>query len=398
MQPSWWDKKRHEWLYKQEIRRKQRLARKYAKMQAKEADRARKQMRSGSPTLSQRYQEWSRRRRLAKERRAEQLAQLENEKSLRGFLKRHETKFFWSFALIVIVGLGAFITAEVRKSELAAAKKAKEKRTLASVNGQPIYVETVLERVFFAHGAAMLQELSEQEVVRQEAEKQGVEISGEDQARIEALLKDRPQKRIQKPRLEMSFRLRGLILKDVTEERKKEVYTDFKDDLVIYSISTNTFENQESALEYLEALREGKDIKQVALEFSAEGVPPKRMGKFTEERLEKLFGKYVRRTVTKMKPNSYSPPFNASGEVVVLRLDEILTEYEDAKEAVETLIVEAEAPQYMFDLLAKAEIESPFIDPALSDFKEDTPSPIEMPSPSPTPENDNTPTHDATRQ
>jgi hypothetical protein len=386
MEPGWWDKKKHEWLYKQEMARKQRQARKYAKLQAKEVQRARREMQGTSPTVGQRYAEWKRKRELSKQQRAEQMAALEDDKSFRGLLNRHDTKIFWSFALIVILGLGAVITREVRRSEFEAAKKAEEKRTLAKINGKPIYVDTVLDRLFFAHGAAMLQELSEQEAVRQEAEKQGIELSSDDQARIEALLKNSPQKRVQKPRLEMSFRLRKLILKDVEEERKKEVYNDFKGDVVTYVLSTNTFENEEKANKYLEAVKKGTDIKEVALEYSEETVPPKRLGEFTEARLEKYFGKYVRRTITQMKPKSYSAPFNANGKILVLRLDEILSEYKDVKYAVETLIAEAEAPQYMFDLVGKTEIESPFIDPILSDFKEDTPGPFETPPPpSPTP-------------
>lgn len=385
MQPNWWDRKKLEWLYKQEIRRKERLARKYAKLQAKEADKARREMSSG-PSLGDRYQEWSRKRRLAKEQRAEELALLENDKSLFGFLKRNETKFFWAFALVAIIGLGAFITTEVKKSEQAAAKKADEKRTLARVNGEPIYVETVLERLFFAHGASMLQELSEQEVIRQEAEKLGIELSPDDKADIEKQLEALgSQKRVLKHRLEAQLLLKKLVLKSVSQERRQRVYDDFKDSLITYVFSANSFETLEKANAYVAALKNGTEVKVASTEYAIEALPPQKIGAFTETDLVSKLGQMTAVAIIEKGQRSYFGPIRMDGKILVLKLEEVLTEFDDVQDAIDDMVYRADASQFMFSLIASSKIESPFIDPELSDFKDDTPGPFDKERKSPTP-------------
>jgi len=413
MEPTWWQRTKHEWLYKKEIARQQRLARKYARLQAKEQRRTESSLASG-PSISERYREWKRRRLLKKEqslaaqemleappvglsrvqewKRQRQLKReqralawqemLEENPRLAWF-KKHETKFFWLLTVVLVGAFSGYVTLEAKRVRDQAEHQAKF--PMATINGVPIYRDTVMDRALFAHGAALLQELSEQEIVRQEAEKQNIELTGDDMVMINRVLKVSPQPRVQKHRLVMSFRLRKLILKDVTEERKQEVYRDFKDDVKTYVLSSISFSGREKADAFLAALKDGTSVKAAALDYSLDAVPPAPLGDFTSARLDRVLGRIAAKSIKGLEPGEFSAPLALKGQQIIYRLDEVQTEYEDVKQAVETLIVEAEAPQYMYRILAEAKIESPFIDPATSDFKEDTPGPLDTPSPTPTP-------------
>jgi hypothetical protein len=385
MESSWWDQKKHEWLYKQEIRRQQRLARKYAKTQAREAERARREMEGGARSFGQWYAEWQRKRELANQHRAQELALLADDKSLSGLLKRHETKVFWSFALLLVVGLGGVITREVRKAELAAAKKAEEKRVLARINGEPIYSETVLNRLFFAHGASMLQEISEQEIIRQAAEKADIQLASDEILQIEAELKIRGQPQVWKPRLEAQTLLRKLVLKSVTPEKRRQVYEDFRKELKTYSLLSNTFDSLENAKAFLQATTDGKELDEACLKFAREP-RPQQFGKFTEAQLDTLLGPSLRHAITQAKAGTYCNPISRNGKIIVLRLDKVFTDMKDVEEQIDTFIVNSETPQFLFNLVTESAIESPFIDPAVSDFKSGTPGPFETPKPSISPQ------------
>ena len=385
MKPSWWEQKKHEWLYKQEIRRKQRRARKYAKLQAKEAERAQREMRGGGPSLGKRYAEWQRRRALKKEQQAEFWAQLQQKHPFLGWLKRHETKFFWLASLCVVAAVGIFITREMQNAEQKAAATAEDKRVMARVNGIPIYVDTLMNRLFFANGATVLQELTEQEVVKQKAESEGLELSLDEKNQIQKLIDNNPRWRIAAPRLERDLLLKRLILREVDEKRKKEVYKDFRDDLTTYVVASIAFESKKKAEIFLEALEEGKSLEQASSELSLDAKPPHRIGEFTASTLNQYLGAAAEKTIRKLQPGQFSRPLYLGGNVVVFRLDGVRKEYKDVQPAIEALIVEAESQQFLYKLMGEADIESPFVNPDNALFKDDTPGPYETPSPSASP-------------
>jgi hypothetical protein len=179
VEPGWFERQKQEWLYKSEMARMQREARKYAKLQAKEQQRIDREL-SGSPSISERYERWLQERAVKRELKAEQWRQLQEQHPTLGWLKRHEAKIFWLFTIVMVGIFAGYITVEARKADALARQKAQASKVMATINGKPIYLEAVLDRAFLAHGASILQELSEQEIVRQEAERQKIELTSED--------------------------------------------------------------------------------------------------------------------------------------------------------------------------------------------------------------------------
>jgi hypothetical protein len=382
--PSWWDKKKHEWLYKSKMRKHQKQAQKYAKMQKKMAEDAAKRATATSPTASARYAEWKRQRQLKKEKQAAYWAKVQEKHPFLGWIKKHETKFFWLATICVVAAVGLFVTREMKKAEQAAVAQTEAKRVMVRVNDKPIYIDTLLNRLFFTHGSTMLQAMTEEQAVKQAAEANGVELSGDEREKLERLVQTNPKWQDAVPRLEMSFLLKKLILKDVNEDRRKEVFRDFEEDLVTYSFSSIWFDSKKDASSFLAELATGGSLEKAAVDHSIDGKTPEESARITRARFNRLFGLTAEKSIRGLKPGEFSQPLYLNGKYVVFRLDEVFTRYEDVRETIDSFIVQAETQQYMYRILSETKVESPFIDPENALFKADTPGPFETPSPSPT--------------
>ncbi len=410
MNSDWWKDKRYLWLDKVERLRQRRRARKFARLASKERERNLRELEERSPSLWDRLQEWQRKKQLAREQKAtlkeleeggptltDRLKELQRKQQLASeqkanldqlnpddpLIKKHENKVFWAFALLAVLGFLAYFASVAVRHELAATQEAEDKRTLARVNGEPIYVDTVLERLFFDRGPVTLQEISRQTVVRQEAEKNKVVLSGEELEKIDRLLSFNPRRKVEEPRMRTALLLRKLILRELPKGKRQEVYQTYKADVKTYVVSAASFESLDKASRFLREISEGKSIEDVASRLTLEAKMPKHFGDLTEEHLVRLFGGAVKRAVVGLEAGEYSLPVHLYGKFLVFRLDAVKTDFEEVTEAIDTIIVEAEAPAYMLRLMESATIDSPLMDPSGDAFKENADGPFATPSSTP---------------
>ena len=336
-----------------------RVRKRHEKLKNQERRRRLRELENSNGFLK-RLQVWRRARKIKKEK--ESLGSHE-----RSFLRRHESKLFWSFVALLVAGLAVVLTTELRRVELKARSIEENQRVVATVNDRPIYIELLLERLFYTGAAAMLQELTEQEVIRQFAQEQGVELTAEDREKVKNTLTTDSQWQANSVRMETALLLRRLILREATEEERRDVYMRFQSDLTVYVLEMYRFDDLEEALK----------VKDVLPETSKQPLDQK----LTIFELENSLGKLNAREISRLKPGSFSKPVYLEDGVLVVRLVKVLTEYGDVGEKIDDLIVNGKTREFVFKLMTNSKVESPLLRDDWNALKDDVPGPFATATP-----------------
>ena len=295
----------------------------------------------------------------------------------------------WLLALLFLAGVGLFSFFLLRESapqNIGQGPIDFGERVALEINGKAIPYKVYVDTLVMAHGPEVLQKLTEQEVVRQEAERLKLEITPAEVSDIALKAdKDPTRRRLHDAQLRTSLLLRKIILKQTSEERLQEVYQSFKGDLTLYSLQALRFKDRPAAGRFLEAVRKGTPSDIAASKFAENKGQVMAFGNMTVAQIHEQLGPGVAKEISEAQEGGLTSPVSARGSVFLFRVAKILTSYEDVKPAAVDLVVEAETTQTMYDLLSKAQIRSQFLEKNL--LKEDpqpSSTPVSTPSTSPT--------------
>lgn len=345
---SWLENKKQEIALRVEASRYRRDVKRYAKLQAQERLKYARET-GGAPGIAQRFSLWFRQRAplewlQARRQRQEPIGR-----------KSHQPKLLWIFTLFLASSLAGYLTYQFNKSHSPTGNQGLGQTMMATVNGKPIYLDSVRERVFFAYGPSVLPDLVEQEVVRQEAEKQKVRLTSQELVSIQTLIKGRPQKRVLRPRLEALLLSQSLVSRKITDERRREVFSKCRAEVSTYHVSVYSFADKLDAIGFATESRESAK--------RASQVSSRNLGGLTPAALTTALGRAAAKAILSLRPGELTSPIaDRNGQYVVFRLDAVYKDYPDVQDAIDSLIIETERPKLMRELFAKAKIESPYFE------------------------------------
>lgn len=299
-------------------------------------------------------------------------------------VSKRQRLFFWLFIFSLTGVFVVFALSEVKDRDAENYLIEYANRTAIKVNGVEISTEKYLKTLELAYGPEILQKLTEQEVVRQEAQRLGLELSQEDIEKLEFATRDAPNRTLVEAEILTSFLLRKIVLHSVAKDRKLEVYNTFKEDLVVYSLLGYRFESRQKAKDFESGIAAGLSLGAAGKKFSRDGAAPQRVGTFTLPQIRAQLGDATAEAVENLPLGKRSPPLNTVGGVAVYILESKGTSFEEVEPAIDTLIVEAETNQVLFELLSKADVESPYLrEQRLKSEATGSPTPAPTSSPSP---------------
>jgi foldase protein PrsA len=283
----------------------------------------------------------------------------------------------------------------IRKTALAAAAAlaatavfAQQDRPVVTVNGTPIKQGTVIERLWNAYGPATLDQMVQEELIRQEAAKQKVSASKEevdrrvklirdrftDQAAYEANLKksgatpDAVRKQIEEQvlREELVTKAKKIV---VTEKDEKEYFDSNKDKLAspeAVHLHHLLVAGEQQAKDLVVALRAGADFGKLAKELSLD-TASKPNGGDLGFISKGILVPEIEKAAFVMKAGDISDPIPSNLGFHILKVSEKRSpepaEYKkikaDLKRALIAQKITQAWPDYMKELQAAARIETP---------------------------------------
>jgi parvulin-like peptidyl-prolyl isomerase len=255
---------------------------------------------------------------------------------------------------------------------------------VATVNGEPIFAEELIQVSYEWFAATAIEELILERVIEQEARAQGVSVSNEE---VEARYKQQLQnaeaqvppgmslddflKRNQFPPSRLFARIRSQMLVEKLVERQVNL-----DDFVEYSqivirIQGNTPEQQEEntpaaeakAQEAYQKIREGLDFAEAVKEYSEDPFSKDRGGKMNWQNINFIVPD-LRQKLQAMQPGEISEPFKMMGSVMIIRKERTGSQASpEEQQELREQAVRLQIGEYVRQLQSKAKITNTIVQP-----------------------------------
>lgn len=308
--------------------------------------------RSRFQDLKQRYHIW---RRLRRERRLDW--EINNPDKMR-LRHRWHGFLFGLFVLSLIVMYGYLVAREMGSD-----KKPEDMFKVAvTVNGKAVSDESFESTLRQAYGPVVLQKLTEQEVIRQEAARLAIVLTPAESENLGQAIRGDALSAIHLRDLETALLLRKITLHRVGRKRKEDVYRTFKPDLVLYTVGGYRFVNRLAAQRFEAGLAGGMSIDTAAQKFATDGLFPVKLGTYTRSLAKSQLGPAAADAIDGARPGARTRPLTAAGGLVVYRVLGVAEEFEQVESAIDDIIAEADSNLILFNLLSKARIESPHLE------------------------------------
>jgi foldase protein PrsA len=255
---------------------------------------------------------------------------------------------------------------------------------VATVNGEPIFAEELIQATYDWFAATAIEELILERVIEQEARAQGVSVSNEE---VEARYKQQLQnaesqvppgmsledflKRNQFPPSRLFARIRSQMLAEKLVERQVNL-----DDFVEYSqivirIQGNTPEQQEEntpaaeakAQEAYQKIKEGLDFAEAVKEYSEDVFSKDRGGKMNWQNMNFIVPD-LRQKLQTMQPGEISEPFKMMGSYMIIRKERTGSQASpEEQQELREQAVRLQIGEYVRQLQSKAKITNTIVQP-----------------------------------
>jgi foldase protein PrsA len=255
---------------------------------------------------------------------------------------------------------------------------------VATVNGEPIFAEELIQATYDWFAATAIEELILERVIEQEARAQGVSVSNEE---VEARYKQQLQnaesqvppgmslddflKRNQFPPSRLFARIRSQMLVEKLVERQVNL-----DDFVEYSqivirIQGNTPEQQEEntpaaeakAQEAYQKIKEGLDFAEAVKEYSEDVFSKDRGGKMNWQNMNFIVPD-LRQKLQTMQPGEISEPFKMMGSYMIIRKERTGSQASpEEQQELREQAVRLQIGEYVRQLQSKAKITNTIVQP-----------------------------------
>lgn len=270
---------------------------------------------------------------------------------------------FWVLLLLIGIGLTYYLASSSVASVSAIDEQGKT--VAATVNGENISEEALLEEILVTHGPAVLNDMVRRRLIRQAAREHGLRLSGDELLDVDERVKNNPNWKVARDRIETQLLLRKLALADVTDKEKREAFEVLKEELTLYELRVADFASPESAQAFFEAYNGTgafESFETLALQHCPKDSVPKALGKFTAGDIKRAFAAEVASLLLALEEGRVSRPVKDSGGTYyVYRLDRIYDDYLELEREIGTVLARERAPRVMQRLLEEAEVKSPYL-------------------------------------
>lgn len=301
-----------------------------------------------------------------------------------------------SHLLCVVLGvaLGFTIIALRRMHQ---ARPAAAPETVLEVNGTKVIMPDFVSRLKGKSGAQVLAELTQELLVVQLADKLGVKLTSDEEAKLKsgvsAILNPDVRDYAWAER-RTNLLMRKLILKEAGEAELKRIFELYPEELAEYEISIILLTSESEARAAWKRFQEKiLTFEQLAKTYSIAPNPGGKVGWMTLPAIRRMFGSEAADAIAVTAPNTAFPPMYCNQGMMILAVGAIHKKFEEVKPGVENVVIEAKKIGFRRKLLQKAVIHSNLLGPYRENSSQDllpgeTPSPDErqgMPAPVGTP-------------
>ncbi len=238
-----------------------------------------------------------------------------------------------------------------------------------TVNDEAVPMEVLQGQVLLASGPAVLRSLVEQKLIEQEAARQKVTLTPEENQELEKAaqaIKDRTFRQAALEKGKVMALARHLLLKGVTEAQIREVYDLYKPELTQYELFAIVLLTHKDGRDLQRSLQDGVSFDILAKNFS---IDPSRktggkVGFLTLPQIRRSLGQEAADEVARLKPNQVGKMIYTPFGLTVLKVGQVKSDYKDLKPLAEGLLAESHRTDLTFNLFQKAKVSSPFMDSA----------------------------------
>ena len=236
--------------------------------------------------------------------------------------------------------------------------------TVLTVNGQSVSNRDFEQELKQTAASETLQRLLRQMVIEQEAARQEIKLSQEEEAELYRIAHRAPSqlRALARRQARSEYLLRSLVLQDVSESTKQRLFRQFGPQLTQYEVSV-LLVGTDAEARYASANLAVCSFETLVETMSLD--PSKRnrgrVGFLTRSQLQSWLGNEAAEAVVGLQKDSVTPPLHALPGRVILKRGEVRSSYEHLKPAIENLIADSRREELMYRLLREAKVNSPYL-------------------------------------
>lgn len=239
--------------------------------------------------------------------------------------------------------------------------------TVLAVNDTTVSQEFFNSRLRAYAGQNVLAQLVQQLLVEEAASKFGIALNASEQRDLKASIRHLADNTEAREYLESERRtqllIRKLAMREVPESEVRRVFDLFQEELRRFEISVIVVLTESDARTVMKKLEEGvvsfEDLVRV---YSLDPSNGGKMGFLTKATLRSKLGVRATDIILRMRPNTVAGPMYCSQGLMVVKLGRVLTTYEELRDYVVDIFVNARRAALSNELMKDAKIRSPFLD------------------------------------
>jgi hypothetical protein len=230
------------------------------------------------------------------------------------------------------------------------------KISAVTVNGEKVSQLEFLQALELAHGSEVRNQLIEQEVIQQEAQRLSLAISAEESGRIAAAVKDDPLSTIHESQRRAALMLEKIALRQVSAQEKQATYADFRDDLKLYELQQWRFADATRAKKWKAAVEAGSSTEAATRKYAEQGDLPLPLGAFSISEVHGRFGQAAALAIDGLKPGQRTDILPLPQGMGVFQVRAVADSYQAAESRVERMVARSKTSRVLFALVRKAHI------------------------------------------
>ncbi|MBT9582527.1 hypothetical protein IV102_04205 [bacterium] len=259
-----------------------------------------------------------------------------------------------------------------------------------TVNGQTVAMADFERQLQASAGSALLRQLVEQKLIEQEAARQKITLTPAESESLEKTLKPLPTP------LQAGARQQGraallaqhLLLQGVSQKERQEVYDFYRPQLTQYEIFIILVATRKDARDVARSLEDGVGFNLLAQNYSLDPSLKDggRLGFLTMPQIRRYMGEAAATSVARLKPHQVGGAVYCSQGLVVIKLGEVRSSYEQLKPSIEAILADSKKVDLVYRLMSNAEVTSPFLQGPPSAVPQEeargiVPTPASLPKP-----------------
>ena len=233
----------------------------------------------------------------------------------------------------------------------------------ANVGSDKITSDEFFSALKIARGQQVLKRLATVHLIQEDARRLHIKVDDEElkgfRAQLDSQTSDVSTRKIAESELISRLLLRKILLKDTDEKRLRELYELFKEELKQYNLLGLVAKDRADIDKVKQALASGFSFEELSTTYSVNGAMKRRrghLGSMTLAAVKSTFGPAVSREVAKLDAKGFTAPFTCEEGFLILKVDSLKGSYTQLRSKVQDLIVEADAPLYLRNLLASSKL------------------------------------------